>query len=151
MCQASVYLDQERIMEDVIWLEPTQDGILVRTFFEEPQEIKGVLQGIDLLKHRVLLTRQPPKTVSEGEGMSEIKEIEKLRVLLPHWQEHNQEHASEFRTWAERARALGETQLADHLAAAAQKIEGANHDLAHALEQAGGPSETLFHHHDHTH
>ena len=62
MCQATIYLNDEKIMEDVIWLEPTDDGILVRTFFEEPQVIQGVLQGIDLLKHRVLLTSRPPAT-----------------------------------------------------------------------------------------
>jgi len=56
MCQASVYLDDVKIIEDVIWLEPTEQGFLLRTFFEEPIEIKGTLQGIDLLKYRVLLT-----------------------------------------------------------------------------------------------
>jgi predicted RNA-binding protein len=56
MCQAKIYLDGEKIMEDVIWLEPTEDGVLLRTFFEEPKEVQGVLKGIDLLKHRVLLT-----------------------------------------------------------------------------------------------
>jgi hypothetical protein len=85
-----------------------------------------------------------------------VNEIEKLRVFLPHWQEHNREHVGAFRTWAERARALGETRLAAHVEAAAQKMEDANHDLAHALELAGGPSELaaheyLSHHHDPTH
>lgn len=56
MCQATVYLDEEKIMEDVIWLEPTEDGVLLRTFFEEPKIVKGTLKGINLLKHRVLLT-----------------------------------------------------------------------------------------------
>ncbi len=56
MCQATVYLDEEQIMEDVIWVEPTEDGILLRTFFEEPRLVKGVIKGIDLLKHRVLLS-----------------------------------------------------------------------------------------------
>lgn len=60
MCQATVYLDEQKIMEDVIWLEPTADGFLVRTFFDEPQEVKGMLKGIDLLKHRVLLTSADP-------------------------------------------------------------------------------------------
>ena len=60
MCQATVYLDQEKIMEDVIWLEPTADGFLLRAFFGEAQEVKGTLQGIDLLKHRVLLTSADP-------------------------------------------------------------------------------------------
>jgi hypothetical protein len=31
----------------------------------------------------------------------------KLRALLPHWIEHNAEHAAEFRNWAEKARAAG--------------------------------------------
>jgi len=56
MCQANVYLDGKEIMRDVIWLEPTEHGFLMRTFFEEPKEVVGTLQGIDLLKHRVLLT-----------------------------------------------------------------------------------------------
>ena len=56
MCQATVYLDDERVMQDVIWLEPTEDGFTMRTFFGEPMTIKGKLKGIDLLKHRVLLT-----------------------------------------------------------------------------------------------
>jgi len=55
MCQATVYLDEEKIMEDVIWLEPTEDGVLLRTFFEAPRAVKGRIKGVDLLKHRVLL------------------------------------------------------------------------------------------------
>jgi predicted RNA-binding protein len=64
MCQATVYLDEVEIMRGVIWLEPTQDGVLMRTFFDEPREVKGTLEGIDLLKHRVLLS-------SAGQGESE--------------------------------------------------------------------------------
>ena len=30
-----------------------------------------------------------------------MNEVEKLRVLIPHWIEHNEEHANEFRRWAE--------------------------------------------------
>lgn len=60
MCQATAYLDDIKIMEDVIWLEPTADGFLMRTFFAEPLEVKGTLKGIDLLKHRVLLTSADP-------------------------------------------------------------------------------------------
>jgi len=63
MCQATVYLDEKPIAEDVIWLEPTSEGVLLRTFFGEPTEIKGTIKGIDLLKHKVLLTSaaQPQK------------------------------------------------------------------------------------------
>ena len=32
-----------------------------------------------------------------------MNETDKLRVLIPHWIEHNQEHAQEFRDWAAQA------------------------------------------------
>ena len=32
---------------------------------------------------------------------------DKLRILLPHWIEHNAEHAAEFRQWAGKARGAG--------------------------------------------
>jgi predicted RNA-binding protein len=56
MCQATVYLDGEKVMEDVIWVEPTPGGVRLRSLFQESAEVQGQLQGIDLLKHRVLLT-----------------------------------------------------------------------------------------------
>lgn len=61
----------------------------------------------------------------------------KLRVLLPHWIEHNGEHAGSFCTWAERARAVGDGHLAVHIEEAARKIEAANQDLEGALEHIG--------------
>lgn len=72
-----------------------------------------------------------------------MSEIEKLRVLLPHWIEHNGEHADEFREWAERAGSVEGAILE-----AAELIEEANKRLEGALEQLGGPLE---HHHDHEH
>ena len=70
-----------------------------------------------------------------------MSETDKLRVLLPHWIEHNGEHAWEFREWAERGGAAG-----DALAAAAGLIEEANVQLEAALDQLGGPLEQ--HRHD---
>ena len=66
MCQATVYLDDKKIMEDVIWLEPTEDGFRLRTFFEEPREVKARLSSIDLLDHRVMLTSAPQGQGGEG-------------------------------------------------------------------------------------
>ena len=65
-------------------------------------------------------------------------DLEKLRVLLPHWIEHNAEHAGEFRTWAERGREVGEQILE-----AARHLELANQALTKALEMLGGPLERL--------
>jgi len=62
-----------------------------------------------------------------------MNEAEKLRVLIPHWIEHNQEHAAEFRKWADQA---GEARP-EILAAAAEMIR-ANASLEAALEKLGG-------------
>lgn len=56
MCQAKAYLDERPIMEEVIWLEPTQEGFRLHTLFGETREVKATLQGVDLLKHRIMLT-----------------------------------------------------------------------------------------------
>ncbi len=62
-----------------------------------------------------------------------MNEKEKLRVLIPHWIEHNNEHAAEFRRWANQA-----GPAAPNLLAAAQAIARANKSLADALEKLGG-------------
>ena len=67
MCQAKVYLDGNKIMEDVIWLEPTQDGFLLRSLFDDSREVNGRLESIDLLKHQVRLTSAAPNEPPRGE------------------------------------------------------------------------------------
>jgi hypothetical protein len=74
-----------------------------------------------------------------------MSEIEKLRVLLPHWIAHNGEHAEEFREWAGRAGVAEEEVLE-----AARLVEEANARLEQALEQLGGPLEH-HHHSPHSH
>lgn len=68
-------------------------------------------------------------------------DADKLRVLLPHWHEHNAEHAAEFRSWATRAGEAGE-----ELSRAAELVDAANRALAAALEKLGGPLEATHHH-----
>lgn len=65
---------------------------------------------------------------------------EKLRALLPHWMEHNDEHAAEFQAWAGRARAAGHDEVADAIDAAAQELSAVNASLGAALEALGGPA-----------
>jgi hypothetical protein len=62
-----------------------------------------------------------------------MNETDKLRVLIPHWIEHNKEHADEFRRWAEQA---GDAS-ADILAAA-EAMAHINESLVSALEKLGG-------------
>jgi S-formylglutathione hydrolase FrmB len=70
---------------------------------------------------------------------------DKLRTLLPHWIEHNADHATDFRLWAGVA---GEAE-ADIEVAAAQ-MEAANEALAAALAKLGGPLGNHDHHHHHS-
>ena len=69
--------------------------------------------------------------------MTDMTDLQKLRVLLPHWVEHNAEHAAEFREWAERARAVGQEGPAADIALAAEELGWANEQLAAALERLG--------------
>lgn len=69
-------------------------------------------------------------------------DVDKLRVLLPHWIEHNAEHAAEFRLWAARAGEAG----GDILGAATSMIE-ANDALQRALERLGGALAPTDHPH----
>ncbi len=69
--------------------------------------------------------------------MTTMTDLQKLRVLLPHWIEHNAEHAAEFREWAERARATGQEGPASDIALAAEELEWANEELEAALEKLG--------------
>ena len=63
-----------------------------------------------------------------------MQETDKLRVLIPHWIEHNEEHANEFRSYAEQA---GDASI--DILAAADKVARVNEFLLSALEKLGGP------------
>ncbi len=62
-----------------------------------------------------------------------MDDLKKLAVLLPHWSEHNAEHAEEFREWAQRAEAAGQPTAAQHIREAAAALEQANQALAAAI------------------
>jgi hypothetical protein len=70
---------------------------------------------------------------------------DKARALLPHWIEHNAEHAAEFRQWAERVRAAGEEEAAEEITLAAKQLEWVNEALTSALKSLGQPAEHVQH------
>jgi len=79
--------------------------------------------------------------------MASVNETDKLRMLLPHWIEHNKKHADEFRRWAEKA-GSAQSDILD----AADRLEAATDILARALDELGGPLEDHGHHgHHHSH
>lgn len=44
-----------------------------------------------------------------------MDDLSKLKKLLYHWMEHNEEHAETYREWSEKALALGNADLSDTL------------------------------------
>jgi len=59
----------------------------------------------------------------------------KLRILLKHWIEHNDEHAEEFREWAEKAKVFGEAEAYEEVRQAAQEMDKSSESLSRALKR----------------
>jgi len=78
-----------------------------------------------------------------------MNDQDKVRALLPHWIEHNAEHAADFRSWAERVRAMGQDEAAEEIDRAASELGRVNEILSSALGKLGGPAGHAHHHHHH--
>lgn len=78
-----------------------------------------------------------------------MTDIEKLRALLPHWMEHNGEHAAEFERWAETAALAGHEDAANLIRSAARQMAQANAGLQEAMDRLGGPVSLVEHSHAH--
>ena len=61
MCQVAVYLDDEKIMDDVMLVEPVPAGMRLVKLFESPRVIPAAIRQVDLMKNKVFL-----KTVKQG-------------------------------------------------------------------------------------
>ena len=55
MCQAAVYLDGKKIMEDVLIVEPVSNGVRLVKLFEPMQVVPAMIRKIDLMKNQVIL------------------------------------------------------------------------------------------------
>jgi hypothetical protein len=70
----------------------------------------------------------------EEEKGATLNDLAKLRILLPHWIEHNDEHAESFQEWAERARKLGQEETARWIKEAVERMAVCNEALAEAMK-----------------
>jgi nickel/cobalt exporter len=59
----------------------------------------------------------------------------KLRALLNYWIEHNREHSDEFKEWADKAKVLGEVEIAEEILQAAQEMDKASGLLSQSLKR----------------
>ena len=65
MCQISVYLDEEKIMDSVMVVEPTPEGIRLIKMFEPPRVVPAAIRRIDLMKNRLILETVPAEDADE--------------------------------------------------------------------------------------
>jgi predicted RNA-binding protein len=65
MCQATVYLDETEIMQDVMLVEPLPEGIRLIALFEPVQVIPAAIRQIDLLKHKIYLVSLKGEEIHE--------------------------------------------------------------------------------------
>lgn len=69
---------------------------------------------------------------SPGTDAAKMSDAEKLKILLPHWMEHNEEHAASFASWAKAMRLAGR----EDVAAALAKIAREARTLQHLFQEA---------------
>ena len=74
----------------------------------------------------------------EEEAKAESDDLTKLRILLPHWIEHNEEHAASFQRWVAGARELGREETARRIEEAVERMAACNQALTAALEALEG-------------
>ena len=64
-----------------------------------------------------------------------INEKDKLKTLLGYWVEHNEEHSGEFKEWAEKAREMGEVEVADEIMQAVENMDRVSVILTKTLKR----------------
>lgn len=74
-----------------------------------------------------------------------MNELEKLKALLHHWKEHNDEHAESYKAWAEKAATLGRSDVAQTL----ERLYNDSKKLNGLFEEASKllPGAPHSHHH----
>jgi hypothetical protein len=78
-----------------------------------------------------------------------MKEIDKVRVLLPHLIEHGRSHEEEFAKWAAVLGNNGQHEAATLMNEAIGHLQAATQGLEDALAKIGGPLQGKGHHHHH--
>jgi predicted RNA-binding protein len=61
MCQVAVFLDDEKIMDSVMLVEPIPEGVRLVKMFEAPRTVSASIQLIDLSISRINLKSNQEK------------------------------------------------------------------------------------------
>lgn len=55
MCQVAVYLDDEKIMDNVMLVESLPEGVRLVKMFEPPRIVAAAIHQVDLIKNKLYL------------------------------------------------------------------------------------------------
>jgi hypothetical protein len=66
-----------------------------------------------------------------------MEDLQKLKHLLHHWKEHNDEHAETYRQWAEKAATLGNKELSEVLGKLCDETKKMNRLFEEAMRKIG--------------
>jgi len=80
-----------------------------------------------------------------------MESIEKLRVLLRHWIDHNGGHVDEFVKWQKIMAGEKRTATAEALQKAIEQMDAVSATLQSTLDEIGGGGDSSEHHHHHVH
>ncbi len=62
MCESNAYLlrggEEETLLRDVAVIEPVEGGYRLRSLFGEEATVRGRIQEINLLKHKILFAEE---------------------------------------------------------------------------------------------
>jgi rubrerythrin len=70
-----------------------------------------------------------------------VDELEKLKILLHHWMEHNNEHAEIYRDWAKKAMILGNKEVSKIFELLYYETERLNRLVEKAIEKLDEPNK----------
>ena len=77
--------------------------------------------------------------------------IDKFRVILKHWIDHNGGHVSEFDKWRDLMEKEGKNKIVESLDEAKRRMDSISELLGSMLEDLGGAADDDHHHHHHHH
>ncbi len=76
-----------------------------------------------------------------------MNDIDKFKVLLPHWIEHNKNHEKEFKKWLSIIENIDEKEAASLLKDALSSLENIDDVLARIADKLGPLPDSNTHHH----
>lgn len=72
-----------------------------------------------------------------------MDDLERLKVMMEHWLEHNREHVQAYKEWAEKAKAIGRKDIATVLSNISLESERIENLFMEALSLVKGKEQGI--------